>query len=88
MIFFYIIEVSTFFYHGQLMSQNTITGKINETTIEQFLIENYDGDVYSQVELGTKFGTKKKHFLDILLDGEVLWKKIGKHLFHYIKVEH
>ena len=58
--------------------RDTTTGKVNETTIEQFLIENYDGSVHSQVELGTKFDTKKKHFLDILLDGEVLWKKNRK----------
>ena len=58
--------------------RDTTTGKVNETTIEQFLIENYDGDVHSQVELGTKFDTNKKHFLDILLDGEVLWKKNRK----------
>ena len=25
--------------------------------------------------MGTQFSTKKKHILDILLDGEVLWKK-------------
>ena len=56
-------------------SRDTTTGKVNETNIEQFLTENYDGDVQSQVELGIQFGTKKKHILDILLDGEVLLKK-------------
>ena len=56
-------------------SRNTTTGKINETNIEDFLIENYNGDVHSQVEVGIQFGTKKKHILDILLDGEVLKKK-------------
>ena len=56
-------------------SRDTTTGKVNETNIEQFLTENYDGDVHSQVELGIHFGTKKKHILDILLDGEVLLKK-------------
>tara|TARA_B100001093_G_scaffold254177_1_gene243154 strand:- start:590 stop:1060 length:471 start_codon:yes stop_codon:yes gene_type:complete len=56
-------------------SRDTTTGKINETNIEDFLIENYNGDVHSQVEVGIQFGTKKKHILDILLDGEVLKKK-------------
>ena len=56
-------------------SRDTTTGKDNETNIEDFLIENYDGDVYSQVEVGTQFDTKKRHILDILLDGEVLLKK-------------
>ena len=56
-------------------SRDTTTGKVNETNIEQFLTENYDGDVHSQVELGIQFGTKKNHILDILLDGEVLLKK-------------
>ena len=56
-------------------SRDTTTGKVNETNIEQFLTENYDGDVHSQVELGIQFGPKKKHILDILLDGEVLLKK-------------
>ena len=56
-------------------SRDTTTGKVNEINIEQFLTENYDGDVHSQVELGIQFGTKKKHILDILLDGEVLLKK-------------
>ena len=69
-------------------SRDTTTGKVNETNIEQFLTENYDGDVHSQVEVGTQFDTKKRHILDILLDGEVLLKKVGKHPFHYTKVEH
>jgi len=56
-------------------SRDTTTGKVNETNIEDFLIENYDGDVHSQVEVGIQFGTNKKHILDILLDGEVLKKK-------------
>ena len=56
-------------------SRDTTTGKVNEINIEKFLTENYDGDVHSQVELGIQFGTKKKHILDILLDGEVLLKK-------------
>ena len=73
--FFCIIEVSTFFIMATHASRDTTTGKVNETNIEQFLTENYDGDVHSQVELGIQFGTKKKHILDILLDGEVLLKK-------------
>ena len=52
--------------------RDTTTGKVNETNIEEFLIENYEGDVHSQVEVGTQFDTKKRHILDILLDGEVL----------------
>ena len=56
-------------------SRNTTTGKVNEISIEDFLIENYDGNVYSQVEVGVQFGTNKKHYLDILLDGEVIKKK-------------
>ena len=56
-------------------SRDTTTGKVNEINIEDFLIENYDGNVHSQVELGVQFDTKKRHFLDILLDGKVLRKK-------------
>ena len=56
-------------------SRDTTTGKVNEDNIENFLIENYDGDVHSQVEVGNQFGTKKKHILDILLDGQVVKKK-------------
>ena len=56
-------------------SRDTTTGKVNETNIEQFLTENYDGDVHSQLELGIQFGTKKKLILDILLDGKVITKK-------------
>ena len=47
-------------------SRDTTTGKVNETNIEKFLTENYDGDVHSQVEVGTQFDTKKRHILDIL----------------------
>ena len=53
-------------------SRDTTTGKVNEINIEDFLIENYDGNVHSQVELGVQFDTNKRHFLDILLDGKVL----------------
>ena len=56
-------------------SRDTTTGKVNEINIEQFLTENYDGDVHSQVEVGTNLVQRKKHILDILLDGEVLLKK-------------
>ena len=56
-------------------SRDTTTGKVNEINIEDFLIENYDGNVHSQVELGVQFDTNKRHFLDILLDGKVLRKK-------------
>ena len=59
-------------------SRDTTTGKVNENKIEDFLIEHYDGDVHSQVEVGLQFDTKKKHILDILLDGEVLLKKRRK----------
>ena len=55
--------------------RDTTTGTINEGNIEQFLNENYDGKVYSQTVVGTQFNTKKKHILDILLDGEVDIKK-------------
>ena len=56
-------------------SRDTTTGKVNEDNIENFLIENYDGEVHSQVEVGNQFGTKKKHILDILLDGQGVKKK-------------
>ena len=48
-------------------SRDTTTGKVNENNIEEFLIENYDGDVHSQVEVGTQFDTKKRHILDLSL---------------------
>ena len=52
-------------------SRDTTTGKVNETNIEQFLTENYDGDVHSQVEVGTQFDTKKRHILDIRWRGVI-----------------
>ena len=67
--------INNIFIMATHASRDTTTGKVNETNIEDFLIENYDGDVYSQVEVGTQFDTKKKHILDILLGGEVIKKK-------------
>ena len=55
--------------------RDTTTGKVNEINIENFLIENYVGDVHAQVEIGNQFGSKKKHIADILLDGKVITKK-------------
>jgi len=52
-------------------SRDTTTGTVNENNIEQFLNENYSGQVHSQVVIGTQFQTSKKHILDILLDGVV-----------------
>ena len=52
-------------------SRDTTTGKVNEDDIEQFLIENYSGNVHSQVVVGTQFNTTKKHIVDILLGGQV-----------------
>ena len=48
-------------------SRDTTTGKVNEINIENFLIENYDGDVHSQVEIGNQFGSNKKHIADLLM---------------------
>ena len=62
-------------------SRDTTTGKVNEDNIENFLIENYDGEVHSQVEVGNQFGTKKKHILDILLDGQVVKKNSATYTF-------
>ena len=51
-------------------SRDTSTGKVNEADIEQFLIENCEGNVYPQAEVGTQFDTGKKHIVDILLGGK------------------
>ena len=70
-------------------SRDTTTGKVNEDDIEQFLIENYSGNVHSQVVVGTQFNTTKKHIVDILLDntGVItadhtlnIWKIYIKHI--------
>ena len=50
--------------------RDTSTGKVNEADIEQFLNENYEGNVYPQAEVGTQFDTGKKHIVDILLGGK------------------
>ena len=57
--------------------RDTTTGKVNEDSIEQFLIENFSDSVYPQTVVGTQFGTKKKHIVDILLGGEA-YKKTKK----------
>ena len=74
-LFLCYYEYNFHFIMATHASRDTTTGKDNETNIEDFLIENYDGEVYSQVEVGTQFDTNKKHILDILLDGEVIKKK-------------
>ena len=56
-------------------TRDTTTGLVNELSIEEFLKENYDGNVNSQVWLGTHPNGTKNHKLDILLDGEVYIKK-------------
>jgi len=43
--------------------RDTTTGKVNEDSIEQFLIENFSDSVYPQAVVGTQFGTKKKQRL-------------------------
>ena len=58
-------------------SRDTSTGKVNEADIEQFLIENCEGNVYPQAEVGTQFDTGKKHIVDILLGGKA-YKKTKK----------
>ena len=57
--------------------RDTSTGKVNEADIEQFLNENYEGNVYPQAEVGTQFDTGKKHIVDVLLGGEA-YKKTQK----------
>ena len=57
--------------------RDTSTGKVNEADIEQFLIENCEGNVYPQAEVGTQFDTGKKHIVDILLGGKA-YKKTKK----------
>ena len=59
-------------------SRYTITGKINEADIEQFLAENCSVDVYPQAEVGSQFDTGKTHIVDILLGGKA-YKKTKKH---------
>ena len=57
--------------------RDTTTGKVNEDSIEQFLTENFSDSVYPQAVVGTQFGTKKKHVVDILLGGKA-YKKTKK----------
>tara|TARA_B100001113_G_scaffold139751_1_gene114629 strand:+ start:181 stop:657 length:477 start_codon:yes stop_codon:yes gene_type:complete len=59
-------------------SRDTSTGKVNEADIEQFLSENYEGNVYPQAEVGTQFDTGKKHIVDILLGGKA-YKRTKRH---------
>ena len=58
--------------------RDTSTGKVNEADIEQFLNENYEGNVYPQAEVGTQFDTGKTHIVDVLLGGKA-YKKTKKH---------
>ena len=58
--------------------RDTSTGKVNEADIEQFLNENYEGNVYPQAEVGTQFDTGKTHIVDVLLGG-LAYKKTKKH---------
>ena len=55
--------------------RDTTTGKVNEDSIEQFLIENFSGSVYPQTVVGTQFNTEKQHIVDVLLGGEAHKKK-------------
>ena len=51
-------------------SRDTTTGKVNEDSIEKFLIENFSGSVFPQAVVGTQFKTGKQHIVDVLLGGE------------------
>ena len=55
--------------------RDTTTGKVNEDSIEKFLIENFSGSVYPQTVVGTQFNTEKQHIVDVLLGGEAHKKK-------------
>ena len=49
--------------------RDTTTGRVNEDSIEQFLIENFSGSIYPQTIVGTQFNTEKQHIVDVLLGG-------------------
>ena len=55
--------------------RDTTTGRVNEDSIEQFLIENFSGSIYPQTIVGTQFNTEKQHIVDVLLGGEAYKKK-------------
>ena len=55
--------------------RDTSTGKVNEADIEQFLIENCEGSVYPQAEVGIQFDTGMTHVVDVLLGCKAYKKK-------------